>query len=125
MSMPTIAVRFIEEGASAPFVQSNVPVEHLPETFALNTDVQIGGAAYVVVRAEPQTKAEFSRSKRLDVTVRKVQTVQPSDLLFSLPTLCGAALPELLPVAPAGEIVALHEDDWRQCELVSVQHLRA
>jgi hypothetical protein len=120
----TIAVRFLEEGQSLPFAQSDVPLDQLPDTFAVHTDLDIAGAKYVVLRAVPESKADFSRTKRLDVTVRKLETVRPSQLLFSLPSVCGAALPESLDARPSGEIVTLHEDDWRQCEFVSVLHHR-
>lgn len=121
-STATITVRFFEDGQASPFVESNVPLDRLPETFAVHTDLDIAGTQYVVVRAEPETKAEFSQMSRLDITVRKVETVRPSDILFSLPSLCGAALPEALATRPEGELLELHEDDWRQCEFVAMQH---
>jgi hypothetical protein len=121
-STPTITVRFFEEGQPTPFVESDIPLDRLPETFEAHTDLDISGTQYVVVRAEPETKAAFSQMNRLDITVRKVETMRPQDILFSIPTLCGAALPPSATARPDGEVLALHEDDWRQCEFVAMDH---
>ena len=47
--------------------------------------------------------------------------VDPKKILFSMPTICDLA-PPLVPLASAagdGNLFVLHEDDWRQVELVA------
>src|SRR5262249_38241347 len=97
-------------------------LDQLPDTFALETTLDLAGAPYVVVRADPQTKAEFAKNKRLSVGLRRLERVDPKKILFSLPTICGAALPRTSAAAAHDDVVILHEDDWRQCELISNSH---
>lgn len=116
---PTISVVFLDAASGEQFAAAELPLAQLPDTFAVDTDLEIAGQHYVVVRAEPQTKAAFAKTKRLAVTLRKVEAIDPRKILFSMPSLCGAALPATVSgEAPPGALV-LHEDDWRQCELVS------
>src|SRR6266516_4586675 len=50
-------------------------------------------------------------------------TIDPSKLLFSLPTICDEIPLTGSTLAPAGQSTfRLHEDDWRQAELVAVTH---
>jgi len=118
----TIAVAFIDDRTGAQIAVSNVPPEQLPDSFALDTELDLAGSHYVVVRAEPQTKSEFSKSKRLTVMLRHVETVNPQDVLFSMPSICGAALPAAARGLISGEAIVLREDDWRQCEFVATAH---
>lgn len=118
-----ISVTFVDHASGEPFVRSEMPIEQLPDTFALHTDLDIAGQKYVVVGAEPPTKEAFAKTRRLRVTLQKVETVDPKKILFSLPSICNSALPELTDApSGAGEIRVLHEDDWRQCEFVSVAY---
>jgi hypothetical protein len=73
-----------------------------------------------VVKAEPPTRAEFEKSKRLMLTLARVelQHVDPRAILYSLPTI-NDRLPEEDVVADGSEMV-LTEDDWRQFEFVSL-----
>lgn len=80
----------------------------------------MAGVPYVVVRAEPLTKVEFAKTKRLTISLRRIEMLDPKEILFSLPTICGAALPKILVAAADEDRVVLHEDDWRQCEFVSI-----
>jgi len=96
-----------------------MPPEQLPDTFALETELDIAGAHYFFVRAEPQTKAEFAKTKQLTIGLRRVELVDPQKILFSLPTICGSALPMASSAPISGDVVVLHEDDWRQCEFVA------
>jgi hypothetical protein len=124
-SHQTVTVTLTDEATGETLAVSSVPVAQLPDTFALDTSLQIGGSRYAVVRAEPPTKAQFASEKRLTLFLRKVEAVDPKDILFSLPTICGAALPESAPGKPAGAVAVLHEDDWRQCEFVALDHAQA
>ena len=96
-----------------------MPLDQLPDTFAVDTTLDMAGVPFVVARAQPQTKREFSKTRRLTVTLRKVVQLDPKQILFSLPSICGAALPGTRSPGASGDIVVLHEDDWRQCEFVA------
>src|SRR5262249_54384615 len=98
---------------------SNMPLGQLPDTFALDTQLDLAGSPYVVVRAEPQTKVEFARTKRLTVRLRRVERFDPKEILFSMPSICGSAKPVGSSASITGDVIVLHEDDWRQCEFVT------
>jgi hypothetical protein len=66
-----ITVAFIDDATGRVVSSSKMRLEHLPETFAVDTELNMGGSRYFVVRAEPNTKAEFARTKLLKVAVRK------------------------------------------------------
>lgn len=118
----TVAVTLIDESTGEKLATSHVPVAQLPETFAIETSLDIAGQRYTVVRADPPTKLEFAHRKTLTLHLQKVELLNPNDVLFSLPTLCGAALPETAVQKTAGSIIVLHEDDFRQCEYVALTH---
>lgn len=117
---PIIAVEFLNEGTGAVIAASRVPVIQLPDTFAIATELDLSGEHYVVVSAEPATKAEFARTGKLTVRLRERQRIDPRDILFSLPTICGAALPETVE-RPVGEDFAfMVDDDFRQTEFIDI-----
>jgi hypothetical protein len=118
----TIAVTFLDAETSTEIARSDVPLEQLPETFAVHTDLSLAGQKYVVVRADPETKAEFSKTRRLVVTLNRLRTIDPSRLLYSLPSICGSGLPTSDALPRSGEVHVLHEDDWRQCEFIDAAH---
>jgi hypothetical protein len=119
MSVPrTVAVQFVDASTGQCFARSDVPAEQLPATFAVDTTVSLAGESWSVVRAEPPTAAEFRASGRLVLTLNRVRSVSPHDILYSLPTLCDR-LPATEPAATGVDALQLHEDDWRQIELVS------
>ncbi len=120
----TVAVTFVDDETGKDFAVTEAPLTQLPDTFVIETKLEIHGQDYLVVRADPVTKAEFSKSKRLTLRLRRMdaQMIDPKNLLFSLPSICGTMYPQSR-LATAGEVPhQLHEDDWRQCEYVSVLH---
>ncbi len=122
---PTIVVTLLDEATGERLAVSNIPAADLPETFAVDTRLSIAQQQYTVVRAEPPTKVQFTSSGRLNLTLRKVETLDPNKILFSLPTICGEALPASAPDKPSGGVCVLHEDDFRQCEFVALAHAEA
>lgn len=125
LSSTTVAVSLVDEATGDTLATSHIPIAQLPDTFALDTTLDVAGQKYVVVRADPLSKADFARDRKLTLHLRKVESVNPEDILFSLPTLCGAALPDTAPGKSPGGVVVLHEDDWRQVEMVSLTHAAA
>jgi hypothetical protein len=109
-----------EEGA--PIGGAELDGEQLPESFEARTTLELGGATWEVVRAEPRTRADYVASGRLSLVLRRlvVAEMAPKDILYSLPTINDA-----LPAVAEGSTkqgkrtFELHEDDWRQVELVA------
>lgn len=66
-----VKVTFFEHPSGRLISSARMPVDRLPETFEVDTELKMAGATFVVVRAEPPTKAEFSATNQLKVVVRK------------------------------------------------------
>lgn len=47
----------------------------------------------------------------------------PGEILFSLPTICEWMPPMTENTSRTGEVLNLHEDDWRQVELIALDYL--
>lgn len=119
----TIRVNFIESGNSQPFASVDMPVGQLPETFEINTTLHIADDEWQVVGATPPQKSEFQKSGKLDITLTKpeVTSIDPSKILFSLPTI-NDELPAREDPASMENVLVVHEDDWRQFEFISAQY---
>jgi hypothetical protein len=95
--------------------------DSLPETFANGTELAIGDSRWGVVRAEPETRAECERGGELRLTLRELvlRDVDPARIRYSMASICGE-LPPLEPTVDDGDpALVLHEDLWRDVELVS------
>jgi len=66
-----IKVTFYDQTSGTVISSARMPLERLPESFAVDTVLKMAGAEYIVVRAEPPTKPLFAASKELKVVVRK------------------------------------------------------
>jgi hypothetical protein len=122
MSGPKVRVRLLPADGGPALAEAEFPPEDLPESFEARTTLEIGGKSWEVVKAEPMTRAEYVQSRLLTLVLRRIEVakVSPKDILFSLPTL-NDALPAIAPGSTKlGEnVLELHEDDWRQVELVA------
>lgn len=114
----SVAVEFVDASTGQSFARSDIPAEQLPATFTVDTTLTLAGESWSVVRADPPTAAEFCVSGRLVLTLSRVTYVLPHDILYSLPTLCDR-LPAVAPATSDLDRLQLHEDDWRQVELIS------
>jgi DNA-binding transcriptional ArsR family regulator len=119
-SQAEVCVCELTDATGVVFARSDLPEGHLPDSFAPETILHLGDDPWLVKHAEPSSAAEFIVSGRLVLTVRRLTTVSPQDVLYSLPTICHA-LPAVGPAATRDDCLELHEDDWRQVELVSRQ----
>ena len=66
-----VKVTFFDQASGTIISSSRMPLERLPETFEVDTQLEMAGDSYIVVRAEPPTKAEFSSTNELKVIVRR------------------------------------------------------
>ena len=94
-----IRVEFFDESTGKCFAQSDMPLERLPQSFEAATTMHRPDQDWTVLRADPMTSAEFSRTGKLKLWVRRVEKISmidPHDILFSLATLSDE-LPEIVP----------------------------
>jgi hypothetical protein len=120
--MSSVHVRFLSAEGEALLGEVDLPAEQLPESFEARTTLQLGEQTWEVVRAEPLTRAEYARTGALTVVLHPLQVdqVPVEKLLYSLPTICDT-LPAIAPASSklGKRVLEMHEDDWRQVELVS------
>jgi hypothetical protein len=119
-SKNTVTVEFIANGTEIPFAISEVPIEQLPDTFELETDLEIEEQHWKVIQAAPQNKEEFSKTGKLRIILDKIQMMDPREILFSLPTIND----EIAETEndSIDNLFVIHEDDWRQQEFVSPKY---
>jgi hypothetical protein len=115
-----VAVTFIDDATGKVFAATKLPPDDLPESFEIETIMHLGEANWSVVHAEPKTRAQCAGSGFLTLRLRRLEMVDPSKILYTLPTICDR-IPAIGHGALVGDECVLHEDDWRQFELVSRQ----
>ena len=95
------------EGASSdtstqPIAQAAVPVEQLPESFAVATRMQLENVDWDVLEAVPAHRRDFEKSGRLDVYLTRVELVDPEEIGFT----------KLDITEEIGRPTELSRDDW-------------
>jgi hypothetical protein len=115
--MPMVHVTLVDASTNQVLGDVDLAAEQLPESFAASTTLHLGGGDWHVEHADPVTRAEYVATGRLQLRLRKVEYMDPTKILFSLPTLENV-LPPMSDGDATGALV-LHEDHWRQRELVS------
>lgn len=113
-----VRVTLIDDATGESFGVTELPPADLPESFQRNTTLHLGGEDWSVVAAQPKTRPEYAKSKTLTLQLRRIEMLDPSNILYSLPSICSA-IPGLSDQRLAGTEFVLAEDDWRQLELVS------
>jgi hypothetical protein len=113
-----VRVVFVDAGDGSEIGRADVPADQLPADFTTDTTLDLGGAHWAVERAEPPTAAEYIRQRGLVLTLRRIEFVAPTDVLFSLPTICDDVPATAVSAEPQMPGYTIHEDDWRQVELV-------
>jgi hypothetical protein len=121
-----IEVTVINAANNVQFAQTELELDQLPETFALETTLDIGGDSWRVVTAQPVTRGEVERAGRLRLTVRKVEVkavpvpFDRSTMKFGMPTICDP-LPAMDGSVSLADlrVFVIDEDLWRDVELVA------
>lgn len=119
----TIRVEFVDNATKTVFAQTDISPERLPASFEAETTMYLGDQDWLVVSATPMTSAEFRKSGHLRLVMDRIKktTIDPSKLLFSIPTISDS-----LPAPADGttklgkRVLELHEDDWRQIEFYAL-----
>jgi hypothetical protein len=114
----TISVRFIDNSTNNEIARSNVPVAQLPDTFELETTLDMPGGKYQVTNATPKNKPEFQKTGKLEIYLHKIEFIDPSKLLYSLPTIENSIF-DSCQTENYENTYKIHEDDWRQLEFIS------
>ena len=115
--MTTIHVQLVNAKTQTVMGETDLPVEQLPESFAEPTTLNLGGSDWSVVEAEPMTRDEYVKTGALLLVLHPIEMVDPNKILFSLPTIENT----MPPMSPGDAACNMHEDDWRQHELVSAR----
>ncbi len=113
-----ILVTFIDEATGDVFATTKMRARELPEDLSIPTTMQLGGDDWQVVRAQPNSRALYSKARALELRMSRVLEIEAGAILYSLPTICDA-IPGLSDEPVDGSECVLSEDDWRQVELVS------
>lgn len=116
----SVQVVFVDAETEEEFARTELAPGQLPDSFEYETRLDLGEEPWAVVRADPPTAAQFLRSGSLVLTLRRIQTMDPQKMTYSLPTLFDPLPPTEGSPGP-GEHFVIHEDDWRQAEMVSRQ----
>lgn len=115
--MSAVRVTLADAATNQVIGETNLAPEDLPESFALSTTMHLGSDDWNVDLADPIERADYVAAGRLRLVLRKVEMVDPREVLFSLRTLEDALPP--LREGNAASAHPLHEDDWRQREFVA------
>ena len=118
MTTPVIQLTLIDDADGQVFAESAVESSMLPDSFQADTTLHVGADDWSVLEAEPLTRAEYEASGQLVLRLRKHLAVDPSEVLYSLPTICNELPPTEGPILDGSELL-MHEDDWRQVEFIT------
>ena len=119
---PKIRVTLTDNRTGELIGETNMKAGDLPESFAAETTLTLGDQDWSVVSADPTTREEYTKSKSLRLSLSPIETVDPSTLLYSLPTICDP-LPDAEDDLAADGLLIL-EDLWRQVEFIARAHER-
>lgn len=120
-SQRTIRVEFINGADNSVIGVSEMPPDRLPDSFAIDTTLDIKDQKWSVQRAEPEEKTQFLKTGKLRLVLSRLTTVNPANILFSLPTISNDVGKTQGNTLPNEAVFAIHEDDWRQVEFVSAR----
>lgn len=117
----TVRVTIVDGSTGQTLVDDDMPAQDLPKTFLIKTTLHIGEKEWEVVDAVPPTAEEYLAKKQVKITVVKIEWRSAKDILFTLPTIndwIPNANQNALPLVTS--IHSIHEDNWRQIELISL-----
>jgi hypothetical protein len=119
----TIKVKLIEALDNDLIGEVNLSPSQLPQSFKTSTTMHIGDKDWQVVKAEPEDYSDFYKSGELTLWLRPVETIDPSLIRFSIPTISNE-LPGVSDSSPFNDFtLTLHEDNWRQIEFLPLSLL--
>jgi len=115
----TIRVQFIDYSTEKVIGVSDMLLEQLPATFALQTKMTLADSEWQVQEAFPQNSEDFIKSKKLTLKLSKIETINTSDVVFSIPTISNE-FPVFSDTALFNDFeVSINDDDLRQYEFLN------
>ena len=114
-----VKVQFIDSSNGYTIATSEMLAEQLPETFEIQTTMHLNDEDWSIEEAIPAHSKEFIQTKQLTLKMRKVEYVNPQDILYSLPTISNE-LPQISDSNLFNDFeYSIIEDDWRQNEFLN------
>ena len=114
-----IKVEFINNLNNEIIGISEMSVDQLPETFEVETTMNLGDDIWVVNEAIPEKSIDFIKSKHLILKMSKVELMSPKEILFSLPTISNE-IPASVPTSLFSDFeYQILVDNWRQNEFLN------
>lgn len=116
----TICVEFFDAVASTRLGHADVPADELPDVIEPDMPLDLENVEWTVMRASPNEKKDIVRAGHVQMFLRREQVTLMDPEGFSMPTICDSVPPSQEGAASfGGSPLSIHEDDWRQIELVS------
>jgi len=78
-----VLVTFMDDVTGAAFAKTEMAPEDLPESFEIETTLHIGEAEWSVVRAEPLTRKDYTKSGSLVLRLHKVERISTEEIRYS------------------------------------------
>ena len=126
---PIVRVTFVDAADGTTLGVVEMRASLLPASFAVATTLHLGDDDWEVVRADPTESADFIARGSLMLELRIVppkpvtaKSTDPKSVLFSVPSVVEA-IPTASAPRPEKSVLALHEDDWRQIEMVHLSEI--
>jgi hypothetical protein len=113
-----IEVTFIDDRTGKSIGVTQIPSTELPESFEQDTTIHLHNADWRVINSRPKTRTQYSKSQTLVLWIDRIAQHHPSDILYSLPSICDV-IPAVSNQPLIGRELTIAEDDWRQFELIS------
>jgi len=114
-----VRVQFIDSSNGNTICVSEMPPEQLPETFEIETTMHLNDEDWSIEEAIPAHSKDFLQSKELTLKMKKVEYMNPKDLLYSLPTISNE-IPQNSDSNQFNDYdYSILGDDWRQNEFLN------
>ncbi|WP_372365518.1 hypothetical protein [Candidatus Uabimicrobium sp. HlEnr_7] len=124
MNRDKIFVSFYQESGDKLLAACEIPTGELPDTFAVDTQMHVGGQSFKVIDAKPKEKSDFLKSGKLEIFLEDEETkVALKKKNYSLPTINNKVTPGEKVQNP-GDVFFIAESDVRQVEFVSMSFAR-
>lgn len=113
-----IRVQFIDNSTGVTIGVSEMMPDQLPDTFSVPTTMHIQEKEWSVDEAIPEDSADFIKTRKLVLKLKKIEKINSQDVLFTLPTISNE-----IPVTGDKCLyndfeISIHEDEWRQSEFL-------
>jgi hypothetical protein len=114
-----IQVEFTDANTGELIARSAMKPGELPETFELNTTLNLQFQEWAVTEADPVHSKDFIASGALKLKLQKIQKIDPNKILYTLPTISNEF--PIVAGTPAFDNFKTNffEDDWRQREFLN------